>query len=383
MPADMKEILEEMGAGLKEFKERQGREVEELKAQLREVETVQARGVPLPGAPSHPTASPAVIEAFGAFVRAGDMAPMRNALSVGIDPDGGFMVPREIVKDIERLVRDRSAMRRLARVRPAKGSPLVIPVDRRGATSGWVGEQETRPETDSPELATTEIHLREVYANPKTTQQLLDLMSGEDAGSWLIESAAEEIADQQNAAYVSGDGVKRPRGFLTYPTDLVGDAARPWGTLQHIKTGDASGFDAASATVSPADCLIDVVHSLRSAYRQGAGWLMNSATAAVIRKFKDADGRFVWTQSIQEGQPSMLLGYPVHEDESMPDIAGDALPVAFGNWRRGYTIADFMGGIRTLRDPFTSKPFVYFYTTAYTGGAVTNFEAIKLLKIDE
>lgn len=377
MHAELKDAL----AGLED---RIGTPIRDHAKRIDHLEVVLARGLPqaAPGSPGASLLTPEIADSLGVYARTGDVTRIQASASIGIDPDGGLLMPPEISREIERLVRDRSVMRRLARVRPAKTSPLVLPVDKRGTSSGWVGESEARPETASPDLGSTEVHLREIYAAPRITQQLLDLTPNLDAAAWLTESIAEEFADRQGEAFVGGDGVKRPRGLLTHPTSLLGDATRPWGTLQHVATGNASGFAAASATVSPADALVDLVHSLRAGYRQGAAWLMNSATAAVIRKFKDADGRFVWSPSLQEGQPPLLLGFPVWEDEGMPDVAADALPVAFANWKRGYTIADWSGtGPRILRDPFTAKPWVVFYGTSYVGGGVVNFEAIKLLKV--
>lgn len=384
MDPELKATIDKLQAAWASFRERTDSRSSELESALREIRSAQAvlELTDRSSGSRAPAVDRNLLASFGSWTRTGDLGALQNAAKISSDPDGGLFVPREISREVERLVTDRSAMRRIARVRQASSSPLVVPVDQRGTGSGWVGETEARPETDSPRLASVEIHAREIFASPRITQQLLDLTPDLDAAAWLTEGVAEEFSDRQGEAFVSGDGVKRPRGFLTHPTSLLPDATRPWGTIQHVATGNASGFAAASATVSPADALVDVVHSLRAAYRRGAAWLMNSATAAVVRKLKDADGRFVWSPSLQEGQPPLLLGFPVHEDEAMPDVAADALPVAFGSWRRAYHVVDFGdAGTRILRDPFTAKPWVSFYATAYVGGSVVNFEALKLLKV--
>ena len=195
-----------------------------------------------------------------------------------------------------------------------------------------------------------------------------------DVESWLAAEIGSEFAKAEGAAFVGGSGVNRPRGFLSYPTSSALDSVRAFGTLQHQSTGvsGAFGVDAGSQ-------LIDFVHALRPAYRQGASFVMNSKTLATIRKLKDNDGNFLWRPGLGEGQPQALLGYPVVEAEDMPDIAADALAVAFGNFRAGYVIAE-AAATRILRDPFSNKPFVHFYATKRVGGAVVDSQAIKLLK---
>ncbi|MCG8094899.1 MAG: phage major capsid protein [Candidatus Thiodiazotropha endolucinida] len=245
-----------------------------------------------------------------------------------------------------------------------------------GLTSGWVSETAARPETNTPQLAEVIPPIGEIYCNPSITQHALDDVFF-DAESWLSEEIADEIGVQEGAAFVSGDGINKPKGFLTYTTAATSDASRAFGTIEHVPTGVAGGWPAADADT--ADLLIDVVHSLRTPYRQGAVWVMNSTTLSTIRKLKDANGQFIWQNTLVEGQPGMLLGYPVIEAEDMPDIAADSLSVAFGNFDRAYTIVDRMG-TRVLRDPYTNKPYVHFYTTKRVGGAVVNSEAIKLIQ---
>ena len=196
-----------------------------------------------------------------------------------------------------------------------------------------------------------------------------------DLEAWLADEIAQEFARAEGAAFVSGNGTNRPSGFLSATTSAQGDAARAFGALQFLATGNAAGFDA-----SPELKLIDLVHALKAGHRQGASWVMNSATLAQVRKLKAADGSFLWQPGLMEGQPNRLLGYPVVEAEDMPDIAAGAFPIAFGNFRAGYLIAE-RSATTILRDPFTNKPFVHFYATKRVGGQVLDSDAIKLLKI--
>ena len=195
-----------------------------------------------------------------------------------------------------------------------------------------------------------------------------------DVEAWLAGEIAAEFAKAEGAAFVNGNGVNRPRGFLQAATSNAGDATRAFGTLQYLASGAAGDFGSAAP-----ERLIDLVQSLRSPYRQGACWVMNAATAARIRKFKTADGQFLWQPSLTSGQPATLLGYPVVEAEDMPDIAANSLSIAFGNFRAGYLIAE-RNETNVLRDPYSNKPFVTFYATKRVGGCVSNSEAIKLMK---
>jgi HK97 family phage major capsid protein len=218
------------------------------------------------------------------------------------------------------------------------------------------------------------IPAREIYANPAITQNLLD-DSSIDLGAWIVDKVANRFARMEGAAFVDGDGVAKPRGYLSYPTASTGDSARPWGTLQYVPTGAAAAF----ASSNPGDALIDLVYSLKANFRPNAVWQMNRKTASIVRKFKDGQGNYLWSESIVAGQPSLLLGHPVDFNEEMPDLGANEFPVAFGDFGSGYTVVDRIG-LRVLRDPYTAKPYVHFYTYKRVGGDVNNFEAIKLLK---
>jgi HK97 family phage major capsid protein len=214
----------------------------------------------------------------------------------------------------------------------------------------------------------------ELYANPAASQSMLD-DAAFDVEAWLGEEIGREFGVAEGVAFVSGTGVNQPKGFLTYATAATADSARAFGTLQHVATGVSGAF----AATAPEDALIDLVHALRPVYRQGAVFVMNSKTLARVRKMKDADGTFLWRPGLEAGQPATLLGYPVIEAEAMPDIAASSLSIAFGNFASGYVIAE-RAETRILRDPYSRKPFVHFYATKRVGGAVSNSEAIKLLK---
>jgi HK97 family phage major capsid protein len=195
---------------------------------------------------------------------------------------------------------------------------------------------------------------------------------------FLSAEVATEFAKAEGAAFISGNGTDKPKGFLAYTINASADGARTFGHLQAVKTGVAAGFKATTSSSNPADTFIDVIHAMKSPLRQGASWLMNTLTEAAVRKFRDLDGNYIWRPGLVEGQPSSILGYPVIEMADMPDIATTSNPIAFGNWRRGYTIVDRMG-VRMLRDPYTNKPYVQFYTTKRLGGMVVDSEAIKIL----
>lgn len=297
-----------------------------------------------------------------------------KALSGASDSAGGYAVPEELDSAIERTLTAISPIRAIANVVKVGSAGYRKLVTTGGTPSGWVAETGARPETGTPDFAEIAPPFGELYANPAASQAMLD-DAAFDVEAWLASEIATEFARAEGAAFVAGNGTNRPRGFLAGPTSAAVDSVRPFGTLQFLATGVAGGFPASA----PQDKLIDFVQTLRPPYRQGATFVMNSATAARIRKFKTADGAFLWQTGLVAGQPDTLLGYPVVEAEDMPDVAADSLSVAFGNFRAGYLIAE-RAETQILRDPYTNKPFVHFYATRRVGGQVMNSEAIKLLK---
>ncbi|GKX58351.1 phage major capsid protein [Leminorella grimontii] len=313
--------------------------------------------------------------AFMDFLRKGKedgLAELQQkALQVGVDSDGGYAVPEELDRGIIELLHDEVVMRQEAFVTTVGGSNYKKLVNLGGATSGWVGETEERSETGTPKLGQIEPYMGELYANPQVTQQMLDdaFFNVED---WINGELAEEFGEKEEIAFTSGDGVKKPKGFLAYASSLDSDKVRAFGTLQHIMSGAAGEVTA--------DAILKLVYTLRKVHRKGAKFMMNNNSLFAVRILKDAEGNYLWRPGLELDQPSTLAGYGIAENEQMPDIAADSKALAFGNFKRGYTIVDRIG-TRILRDPYTNKPFVGFYTTKRTGGMLTNSQAIKLLKI--
>jgi len=330
--------------------------------------------------------------AFNSFLRRGGtdgelLTPeIRADLAVGSDADGGFWVPTEMSNRVMTRVFESSDIRGLATVETTTADALELPIDVDEAESGgWVSEKQTRSDTGTPKIGIQKIEIHEQFAQPKATQRLLDDAT-RDVEAWLAGKIADKLARVENQAFVIGDGVGRPRGFLNYgaSASTQSDAARDWGKLQYVLSGSISGFPlvtAGDATYNDADPLLVLISTLKPVYRSNARFLMNRTTEAVIRKLKDADGRYlVGLGDIRDAAVGFLLfGYPIATAEDMPAIGSDSFAIAFGDFRAGYTIVDRQG-IRVLRDPYTQKPFVKFYTTKRVGGDVTDFDAIKLMK---
>ena len=309
------------------------------------------------------------------YLRKGLEAGVELKAMVGTsDAAGGYAVPEEIDAQIDRTLKAISPIRAIANVVKVGSAGYRKLVTAGGTPSGWVAEDATRPETDTPSFVEIAPPFGELYANPAASQAMLD-DAAFDVEAWLAQEIATEFARAEGAAFVNGSGSNRPKGFLSAPVSSAVDGVRQFGTLQFINSGAAGAFQA----VSPQDRLIDLVQALRPPYRQGAVFVMNSATAARIRKFKTSDGAFLWQPGLTAGQPDTLLGYPLVEAEDMPDIAADSLSIAFGNFKAGYLIAE-RTETQILRDPFTHKPFVHFYATKRVGGQVSNSEAIKLMR---
>lgn len=344
-------------------------DVDEVKARLDRVSRAAARPA-LDG-----VRSDVEVKSFvDGYLRAGRETEVKS-LSGAALADGGYAVPREIDALIASQLKEISPIRAIAQVVQTGSAGYRKLISTGGTASGWVGETAARPETDTPDFAEVAPPTGELYANPAASQAMLD-DAAFDLESWLASEIAMEFARAEGAAFVSGNGTNRPRGFLAAPVSTAADSSRAFGTLQYVGSGNAAGFDA-----NPDARLIDLVHTMKSGHRQGASWVMNSATLADVRKLKTADGAFLWQPGLVEGQPDRLLGYPVIEAEDMPDIAAGAFPIAFGNFKAGYLIAE-RSATTILRDPFTNKPFVHFYATKRVGGQVLDSAAIKLLKIE-
>lgn len=308
---------------------------------------------------------------------------VRAELSIGQDSSGGFVVPPTIAAEFQRRAFETSDIRPHATVVSISSDRYVIPVDVEDAeTGGWVSERQERTETDTPGLGEQRIDVHEQYAEPRATQRLLD-DAAVDIEGWLSGKLNDKFIRVENAGFITANGVGKPKGFLAYAADAVTtpDKTRAWGKLQYVPSGADGAFKAVETGVLPTDPLIDLIQSLKPMYRNGARFAMNRLTTGGVRKLKDGDGNYIWQPSLVAGQAPTLLGYEVSEWEDMPDVASGSFAIAFGDFR-GYTIVD-RAGITVLRDPYTKKGFVKFYTTRRVGGDVTDFDAIKLMKFSE
>ncbi len=308
------------------------------------------------------------------FLRRGEVGVELKSLSGAVPGDGGYAVPREIDAKIDDTLKVVSPIRRIANVVRVGTAGYRKLVAQNGVASGWAAETATRPETATPTFNEIVPPMGDLYANPAASQFMLD-DAAFDVEAWLASEISAEFARAEGAAFVNGSGIGRPKGFATFPTSSALDTVRPFGTIQYL----ATGVDAAFPAANPQDRLIDLVQSLRAPYRQGAVWVMNSKTLAAVRKFKTSDGAFLWQPGLISGTADTLLGYPVIEAEDMADVASGALAIAFGNFRAGYLITE-RAETTILRDPYSNKPFVYFYATKRLGGTVSNSEAIKFMK---
>ncbi len=314
--------------------------------------------------------------AFAAYMRSGEANGLKRleakALSAGSGPDGGYLVPTQVETEILRRLSLASPIRALASVRTVSSGAYRKAFATGAPATGWVAESAARPQTNSQTLSELSFPAMELYAMPAATQTLLD-DAVVDVDRWIAEEVEQVFAEQETNAFVTGDGVARPKGFLAYET--VANSAWVWGKLGTVSTGVSAAFPGSS----PSDVLVDLVYALKAGYRQNGSFVMNRKVQSAIRKFKDSTGHYLWQPPAQAGGAATLMSFPVVEVEDMPDIAAGSLSVAFGDFRRGYLVVD-RAGVRILRDPYTAKPYVLFYTTKRVGGGVQDFDAIKLLK---
>ena len=317
-------------------------------------------------------------KAFEAYVRSGSDDALRGldlegkALNTAVAGDGGYLVDPQTAAVIKSALLSTASVRSIANVVTVEAAAFDVLIDTTDTGAGWATETANAAETSTPTIERITIPLHELSAMPKISQRLLD-DSAFDVEDWLASRISEKFACAEADAFISGDGIDKPVGFLTYPTAVAG--TETWGELGHVVSGEAGAF----ATTDPANALVDLVFALGSQYRANASFVMNSKTVGQVRKLKDADGRFLWTDSLAAGEPSRLMGYPVLVCEDMPDVAADSLAVAFGDFNAGYTIAE-RPDLRILRDPFSAKPHVMFYASKRVGGDVSDFDAIKVLK---
>ena len=314
-------------------------------------------------------------KAFGDFLRKGAENGLSDlqvkATSIGSDPDGGYAVPQDLDSTISQLERDDTPMRQVCRVLPVSNENYEKLFNLGGAASGWVGETTARTITDSPTLAKVAPVFGEIYANPASTQRSLDdVMFSVEA--WLATEVAREFAEQENVAFVSGNGTNKPSGILNATLSTDADGTRTFGEVQYRVSGTSAAFDG--------DDLIDIVYDLKAGYRRNGRWMLANDSLRLARKLKDTEGNYLWRPGLIEGQPASLIGYSITENEDLPAVAGGANSILFGDFMRGYLIVD-VRGTRVLRDPFTNKPYVHFYSTKRVGGIVDDSQAIKVLQL--
>lgn len=399
---ELKRLIEDLGRAFEEFKAANDLRIKEIengrhdavlaekverinaeltamaqvKKQLEALETAVAQGqFPGGGTAAADVAKKAHKAAFEKWFRKGVEGDLKDlqiqaALSTSSDPDGGFLVPEEMETTIDRVASAVSVMRRICTVRPIGTSTYKKLVSKGVSDAGWVEEKGSRDETDTPTLAEIAINTKELYSNPAITQEMLD-DSRLDIAAWLGDEVSVDFDEQEGDAFINGNGVGQPKGIGAY--SMVANASYAWGKIGYIAGGHAN-------LLNNPDKLIDLQHALKSRYRNGASWLMNDLTCSIIRKLKDGEGNYLWKPGLAEGVPDSLLGKPVEYDDNVADVGAGKYPVFFANFKRAYLIVDRFG-IRVLRDPFTNKPYIHFYTTKRVGGGIAMYEAIKALKI--
>jgi len=314
--------------------------------------------------------------AFNLYMRAGEVSGLKaieaKAMSATSGPDGGYLVPVPAEREILRRMARLSPIRSIASVREISTHALRKAYSFQGPAAGWVAEADPRPQSANQQIADMTFPAMELYAMPAATQTLLD-DSVVDIEQWIAEEVQTVFAEQEGAAFVNGNGVNKPQGFLAYPT--VADASWAWGKLGYVTTGVAGAFPA----TSPSDVLFNLVYALRRGYRQNGKFVLGRRAQSLVRQFKTTTGEYIWEPPASLGAAATLMNFPVVEAEDMPDPGTDSLSIAFGDFERGYIVVDRVG-VRVLRDPYSVKPYVLFYTTKRVGGGVQDFEAIKLLK---
>lgn len=392
---DIEQVADELGGRFEEFKSKNDKRMEALESEKAKLAgTVEGlnekltdldeykkqleeelAGLKRPGAAGGNKHQGEHKTAFGQFLRKGQEDGLREleqkALQVGVDADGGYAVPEELDRTILEVERDESPMRQVCNQISISTSDFKKLVNLGGAGSGWVGETDARPATNTPTLAQIVAFMGEIYANPQATQTSLDDMFF-DAEGWLTSEVAREFAEKEGNAFMLGDGTNKPKGILAYTLATTDDATRAFGQLQKIHSGTAGDFES--------DDIIKLIYSLKAGYRRNGRFMMPQMTVFKARTLKDGNGNYMWQPGLQLGQPSTLAGHGLVENEDVPAVAADANAMLFGDFNRGYTIVDRMG-VRVLRDPYTNKPNVGFYTTKRVGGMVTDSNAIKVLTL--
>jgi len=340
--------------------------IEAKELELKQIKTAMARTAQPEGEKAQKSeAEIKYAKAFKSYITNGSNEMEIKALSSDSDQDGGFLITPEMSSEVVKKIFETSPMRAYASVQTISSSSLQILEDLDEAGAGWVGETETRAETSTPQLKMIEIPVHEIYAEPKATQRFLD-DAAVNAEAWLSEKVSDKFSRTENTAFISGNGVSKPKGILSYASGTS------FGQLEQIVSGSGSAITG--------DSLINLIYALKSPYKAGAKFFMKRGTVKSVRLLKDLEGRYLWAPGLDGNTSGSVLGYDIVEFNDMPDVASSALPIAFGDMKQAYQIVDRIG-IRTLRDPFTAKPYVKFYTTKRVGGGIKNFEALKLMVV--
>jgi HK97 family phage major capsid protein len=349
----------------------------EVKGSMNELKTLMHTTKAAPARPAMDTQasqSRKETKAFTHYMRKGDASMLEGkSFSGSVDGEGGYTVPPEISDRIYGTLGEQSFFRRIARVTNISTDALEVLLSNRNMQVGWAQEKDAHNTTDTPEIRKLKIAVHELYARPRATQRLLD-DSAVHLEAWIAQQVAEQMAASETEAFIQGDGNNKPRGFLTEETSEAEESNK----IQVIKTGAAGAFGAEN----PQNALLDLFHALKPAYLSRAVWIMSRSAQAEVRKIRDPNTlHHLWQPQLSATQLPSLLGHPVYITDHMPSLVKEteSTSIAFGNFFEGYHIVD-RKGVHVLRDPFSSKPYVEFYTSKRVGGQVTNHEAIKLLK---
>jgi HK97 family phage major capsid protein len=369
---EMRTLLTVADGEKRSLTDEEGKKFEELRAQadaldveISRLEAVQEEERNLPGTSMN--GKSITNDELRTYILTGE----RRALSTAVGADGGYTVIPELDKEVMRQMQDDSVMRQIATVTTTKSNEYKKLVSVGGAVVNHASEGDKRTETATPKLEEVEIKLNTIYAYPKTTQEILDF-SEVDILGWLTSEIADTFTATEDEDFVSGDGVKKAKGFLSYPRAATGDKTRPFGTLEKMVTASAA---------PTADELIDLLFKLKSKYRKNAVWVMNSNSAAALQKLKNGNGDYIWRDRLVAGSPDTLLGRPVYYLENLSDAEAGEPVLAVGDFKRGYYVVDHTTGVRTRPDNITEPGFYKVNTDKYVGGGVVDSNAIKVLEV--
>jgi len=293
------------------------------------------------------------------YIRKGVQDDLITKSFSGAADEGGVTITPTLSKKIISMINQKSVMRRIASVEKISTRSLDIIFEDGNFAAGWVAEAGDRDETNTPRLRKKSIQAHEVYAQPKATQSLID-DAEINIENWLSERIADSFVKLENEAFITGDGSNKPNGFLV--------------------NADIAKINGGAEVTT--DMLLDLINALDEGYLANASFVMNRKTLSSIQNLKDENDRFIWSQSLSDPLQQTIFGIPVFISSHMPDVAGDSLSIALGDFKSAYKIVD-RTGINLMRDPYTEKPFVKFYAVKRVGGDVINPAAIKIAKFVE